>query len=110
MTHDQAIQDRAAFELIRYANCREDACVLLEALAINKGDRCLSIASAGDNSLALLENARPAARLAYWNMLIPREVVHHWPDRVRPLQDLSESCFRCDKAFFYQAFHVDMVL
>ena len=58
----------------------------------------------------LLDNARPCARLAYWNMLVPREIAHHWPDRVRPLQDLSESCFRRDKAFFYQAFHVDLVL
>ncbi len=57
----------------------------------------------------LLENARPSARLAYWNMLVPRGIAQHWPDRVRPLQDLSASCFRRDKAFFYQAFHVDMV-
>lgn len=58
----------------------------------------------------ILENAHPSARLAYWNMLVPREIARHWPDRVRPLQDLSQSCFRRDKAFFYQAFHVDMVL
>ena len=58
----------------------------------------------------LIENARPSSRLAYWNMLVPREIARHWPDRVRPLQELSESCFRRDKAFFYQAFHVDIVL
>ena len=44
----------ADFSLIRYAQCWEDADVLLEALAIRPGDVCLSIASAGDNSLSLL--------------------------------------------------------
>ena len=34
MTHNQAIQYRAAFDLLRYANCWEDADVRLEALAV----------------------------------------------------------------------------
>jgi S-adenosylmethionine-diacylglycerol 3-amino-3-carboxypropyl transferase len=42
---------------VRYAQCWEDADVLLEALNVQPGDRCLSIASAGDNSLALLTGA-----------------------------------------------------
>ncbi|MEM6503826.1 MAG: DUF3419 family protein [Planctomycetota bacterium] len=46
--------DRARFDLIRYAQCWEDADVLLRGLAIQPGDRCLSIASAGDNALAML--------------------------------------------------------
>ena len=41
-------------EPIRYAQCWEDADVLLEALQIQPGDRCLSIASAGDNTLSML--------------------------------------------------------
>ena len=45
---------RADFSQIRYAQCWEDADVLLEALAPAPGKRCLSVASAGDNSLALL--------------------------------------------------------
>ena len=45
---------RADFSLIRYAQCWEDADILLEALAIKPGDDCLSIGSAGDNALALL--------------------------------------------------------
>ncbi len=45
---------RADFSGIRYAQCWEDADVLLEGLAVRPGDVCLSIASAGDNSLALL--------------------------------------------------------
>lgn len=39
---------------IRYAQCWEDADVLLAALEVQPGATCLSIASAGDNTLALL--------------------------------------------------------
>lgn len=39
---------------IRYAQCWEDADVLLEGLGVQPGDTCLSIASAGENTLALL--------------------------------------------------------
>ena len=45
---------RADFSAIRYAQCWEDADVLLDALNIESGDVCLSIASAGDNALAML--------------------------------------------------------
>ncbi len=44
----------ADFSAIRYAQCWEDADILMEGLAIRPGDSCLSIASAGDNSLAML--------------------------------------------------------
>ncbi len=46
--------DRADFSGIRYAQCWEDADVLLAALEPAPGKRCVSIASAGDNTLALL--------------------------------------------------------
>lgn len=39
---------------IRYAQCWEDADILVQALAIQPGQTYLSIASAGDNTLALL--------------------------------------------------------
>lgn len=51
---ESGIEERASFDLIRYANCWEDADVLCEALAVGPGARVLSIGSAGDNSLALL--------------------------------------------------------
>lgn len=41
------------FNLVRYANCWEDADVLLKALQVGPGARVLSIASAGDNSFSL---------------------------------------------------------
>ncbi len=45
---------RADFSAIRYAQVWEDADVLLAGLDIQPGDVCVSIASAGDNALALL--------------------------------------------------------
>jgi S-adenosylmethionine:diacylglycerol 3-amino-3-carboxypropyl transferase len=48
------IASRADFSTIRYAQCWEDADALLAGLEVQPGDRCLSIASAGDNALALL--------------------------------------------------------
>lgn len=48
---------------IRYAQCWEDADVLLQALEIRPGDTCLSIASGGDNTLAMLSCA-PAKVIA----------------------------------------------
>lgn len=50
-----AIHARAAFDFVRYGAVWEDADVLCEALAPRaRGGRVLSIASAGDNALALL--------------------------------------------------------
>jgi S-adenosylmethionine-diacylglycerol 3-amino-3-carboxypropyl transferase len=46
--------DEADFTIIRYAQCWEDADVVLEALQVKPGDVCLAIASAGDNTLSLL--------------------------------------------------------
>jgi S-adenosylmethionine-diacylglycerol 3-amino-3-carboxypropyl transferase len=49
------VSERAAWDAVRYANVWEDADVLCEALAdVASGARLLSIASAGDNVLALL--------------------------------------------------------
>lgn len=48
------ISGKASFDEIRYAQCWEDADVLLQGLDVQPGDYCLSIASAGDNSLSLL--------------------------------------------------------
>ncbi len=45
---------KADFSFVRYANCWEDADILLKALRCKDGGNFLSIASAGDNSLSLL--------------------------------------------------------
>ncbi|HEY2954852.1 MAG TPA: DUF3419 family protein [Candidatus Eisenbacteria bacterium] len=50
-----SIRERASFDFIRYASVWEDADVLCAALApVARGGRALSVASAGDNALALL--------------------------------------------------------
>ncbi|WP_257667757.1 BtaA family protein [Parapedobacter tibetensis] len=49
-----SISNRADFSVLRYANCWEDADVLLSGLGSREGSRILSIASAGDNSFSLL--------------------------------------------------------
>jgi S-adenosylmethionine-diacylglycerol 3-amino-3-carboxypropyl transferase len=54
---------RADFTDIRYAQVWEDAEVLLEGLNVQPDDVCVSIASAGDNALALLTR-RPARVVA----------------------------------------------
>jgi S-adenosylmethionine-diacylglycerol 3-amino-3-carboxypropyl transferase len=48
------IAKKANFDKIRYAQCWEDADVLLEAIDVKPSGTYLSIASAGDNALALV--------------------------------------------------------
>ena len=54
MTQKSKHLDTVSHDYIRYANVWEDADLLIEKLGINKGDKVLSIASAGDNALACL--------------------------------------------------------
>ncbi len=61
MTND--IAKRADFSAIRYGQCWEDADVLVKALDLQAQHTCVSIASAGDNTLALLSQA-PAQVIA----------------------------------------------
>jgi S-adenosylmethionine-diacylglycerol 3-amino-3-carboxypropyl transferase len=78
---------RADFKEIRYAQVWEDADVLLEGLDVRPGHVCLSIASAGDNALALLtrDPARVIAldlnpaQLACLDLRVAayRELTHH---------------------------------
>jgi S-adenosylmethionine-diacylglycerol 3-amino-3-carboxypropyl transferase len=50
----EALTDKVNFNILRYANCWEDAAVLSEGLQSKPGARILSICSAGDNTFALL--------------------------------------------------------
>ena len=59
----EGIGKRARFDFIRYANCWEDADILLRALDVKEGGVYLSIASAGDNTLSLL-SCNPSLVLA----------------------------------------------
>jgi S-adenosylmethionine-diacylglycerol 3-amino-3-carboxypropyl transferase len=58
---------------------------------------------------AAIRAGRPGTRLAYWNMIVPRQGSIVMPDRLHRLEELSERLFREDRAFFYSAFHVEEV-
>jgi S-adenosylmethionine-diacylglycerol 3-amino-3-carboxypropyl transferase len=58
----------------------------------------------------LLEHARPGARFAYWNMLVPRRRPDEFAERVRSLDALAAEQFNRDLAFFYSALVVEEVL
>jgi S-adenosylmethionine-diacylglycerol 3-amino-3-carboxypropyl transferase len=57
----------------------------------------------------LVASAAPGARLAYWNMLAPRGVPDELRERVTPRTELATELHSRDRAWFYQAFHVDEV-
>lgn len=48
------IEKKADFAILRYAQVWEDTDILLKGLDIQKEDTCVSIASAGDNALAMI--------------------------------------------------------
>ena len=52
----------------------------------------------------LLDAARPGARFAYWNMLVPRRVPEELAQRVKQLRERADALFAVDRAFFYSAF------
>lgn len=62
-TTETEIAHKASFDSIRYAQCWEDADILLEGLNIQEGDTCLGIGSAGDNCLSMLSR-NPARVIA----------------------------------------------
>lgn len=60
------IQSHAKFDLIRYANCWEDADILVEALQ-PLGKVCATIGSAGDNSFSLLAEGAEKVHIVEMN-------------------------------------------
>lgn len=58
----------------------------------------------------LLDASRPHARLAYWNMLVPRRRPEQFSARVKSLAERSDALFSVDRAFFYSAFVLEEVL
>lgn len=58
----------------------------------------------------LLRHANPKARLAYWNAFVPRRCPNEFRNKVQPLDELSQSYFKRDQAFFYNHFQVDEVI
>ncbi len=68
--------------------------------------------SSGDHERILemcLEKAAPGARLAYWNMLVPRSRPESLGDALHSREAEARRLFAQDKAFFYSAFVVEEV-
>ncbi|QEG38242.1 DUF3419 family protein [Roseimaritima ulvae] len=118
---DDAIQLRAEFDFVRYANCWEDADLLVQALRPGPNKRILSIASSGDNSLALLATGAEvvaadlnAAQLACvelrcaafrhleYEQLLAFLGVHASVDRLSTYQRLQQDLTAESKAFWSQ--------
>ncbi len=66
-------------------------------------DQCTAVYS------RLLGSARPGARMAYWNMLVPRSCPPALAEAVSSLDDMAAELFRQDKAFFYSRFLVEEI-
>jgi len=60
------IQNHVNFNTVRYANCWEDADILMSAM-LPVGRKCLSIGSAGDNSFSLLAEGAAQVTIAEMN-------------------------------------------
>lgn len=60
---NRPIEKRARFDVVRYANCWEDADILLKALEVRRDGFYLSVSSAGDNTLSILSR-NPAQVIA----------------------------------------------
>jgi S-adenosylmethionine-diacylglycerol 3-amino-3-carboxypropyl transferase len=58
----------------------------------------------------LLGAARPGARFAYWNMLVPRRRPDEFASRVRSLTEQAAALLSVDRAFFYSAFVLEEVI
>ena len=73
---------------------------IFEYISPSEHERCYA---------ALLDRANPGARLVYWNMLAPRGCPAGENGRVSPLVEPAACLHARDRAWFYQAFHVDEV-
>ncbi len=64
-----------------------------------------------ENTEAILkdihQHSNAGTRIAYWNMLAPRSRPESLASQINSLEDLSDTLFKQDKAFFYSAFVVE---
>ncbi len=58
----------------------------------------------------LIACSRSGTRLAYWNLLVPRQRPDYLADQLHALSELAEEFHRRDKTFFYSAFIVEEVV
>ena len=58
----------------------------------------------------LIEATEKGGRLAYWNLMVPRQISNQFPEKTTCLTDLSKTLTEEDKGFFYQQFIIDKLL
>jgi len=70
---------------------------------------CISVESHERLLRLLIRAAKPNARLAYWNLLVPRSRPESLAADLKPLKLLADSLFARSNAFFYSSFVVEEV-
>ncbi|MGZ5303363.1 MAG: DUF3419 family protein [Bacteroidia bacterium] len=58
----------------------------------------------------VINMADKKAKLAYWNLMVPRKISKIYPEQIRSLEHISELLHEQDKCFFYSNFLVEEVL
>jgi S-adenosylmethionine-diacylglycerol 3-amino-3-carboxypropyl transferase len=58
-------------------------------------------------SKGIIEKSAPKAKIAYWNLMIPRFISVQFPNKVAYLKELSERLKEKDMGYFYQSFIID---
>ena len=56
------------------------------------------------------QNQQTRSRLVYWNMLAPRHCPPSLRNQINPLNELAETLFQQDKAFFYSRLVIEEVM
>jgi S-adenosylmethionine-diacylglycerol 3-amino-3-carboxypropyl transferase len=60
-------------------------------------------------SQKIIAGLETGARMAYWNLMVPRRISAEFPGNVNFDENLSASLSQRDKGFFYDRFIVDVV-
>lgn len=89
---------------IRYGDQGFDGYNLSDIFEYLDSETCLKLFQ------LFVDKAKPAARLVYWNMLVPRSCPAELRDQVVSLQEQADHLFARDKAFFYSKFIIEEVL
>jgi S-adenosylmethionine-diacylglycerol 3-amino-3-carboxypropyl transferase len=58
----------------------------------------------------LLAGAKPNARFAYWNLMVPRQLSWYFPEEIRFCVSKSDELTQGDRGFFYNRFVLETVI
>jgi S-adenosylmethionine-diacylglycerol 3-amino-3-carboxypropyl transferase len=89
----------------------EDACEkygLFDVFNLSNIFEYLPVAACQSVSEKLCKHARPGARFAYWNLMVPRNLSSYHPEHLQHNQFLSEQLTAIDNGFFYHRFQLDI--